>query len=235
MMEIRPNVEIIGCTLWLKKEKVLIINDLHLGYEESLQHKGILVPKFQLETILHELQKVFGVVQPAVLVINGDLKHEFGKILRQEWKEVLQFLDFCQQKCGKIIIVKGNHDPIIESLVRTKEISIVGSHRVGDILIVHGDEIVETDAPVVIIGHEHPAITIRAGSKWEKYKCFLNGKLGKKEIIAVPSFNPLVEGTDILKEKVLSPYLDGIERCKVFIVSQGEVFNFGLLKNIPQR
>ena len=70
------------------------------------------------------------------------------------------------------------------------------------------------------------------GSKWEKYKCFLKGKWKNKELIAVPSFNPLLEGIDVLKEKLLSPFLDKISSFEVFIINKGEVFKFGKVKDI---
>ena len=106
-----------------------------------------------------------------------------------------------------MIIIKGNHDPIIAPIAKKRGIKVVTEYMTRDTIILHGDQIVETKAKRVIIGHEHPAITIRDGSKWEKYKCFLKGKWKNKELIAVPSFNPLLEGIDVLKEKLLSPFL----------------------------
>ncbi|MBI2666191.1 metallophosphoesterase [Candidatus Woesearchaeota archaeon] len=231
-MEISKDIEIVSTALWFKKEETIIINDLHLGYEEALQHKGVLVPKFQLQEILSLLEKILEKTNAKKIIINGDLKHEFGKVLRQEWKEVLQFFDFLQKKGKEIIIIQGNHDPAIAPLAGKRGIIIVKEILLNDTLIIHGDELVKTDAKRIIIGHEHPAITLREGSKWEKYKCFLKGKWyqknsfsgtsgkGKlfqkkeKELIAVPSFNPLLEGTDVLKEKLLSPFLNDTKRQK---------------------
>ena len=204
-MEISKDIEIMETSLWLKKEKILIINDLHIGYEEALHKKGILVPKFQIKEIINRMEAILNEVTPNIIIINGDLKHEFGRVLNQEWKEVLQFLDFLSLKCQEIIIIKGNHDPIIKTIADRRNIKIVTEYQTDDILIVHGDQLVETSAKRIIIGHEHPAITLREQGKREKFKCFLKGKWKRKELIAVPSFNPLIEGTDILKEQVLSP------------------------------
>ncbi|MBS3166317.1 metallophosphoesterase [Candidatus Woesearchaeota archaeon] len=231
-MEISKGIRIIGPSLWIESEKILIVNDLHLGYEESLHRKGILVPRFQIKEILKEMEKILSKVKPNIIIINGDLKHEFGTVLRQEWKEVLQFLDFLLQHCKEVIIIKGNHDPIIAPIAKKRGIKVVTEYMTRDTIILHGDQIVETKAKRVIIGHEHPAITIRDGSKWEKYKCFLKGKWKNKELIAVPSFNPLLEGIDVLKEKLLSPFLDKISSFEVFIINKGEVFKFGKVKDI---
>ncbi len=234
-MEITKNIQLIETSLWLEQEKILIINDLHLGYEEALQHKGVFVPRFQLKEIVTSLGRIFTQVTPDKIIINGDLKHEFGKVLRQEWSEVLQLIDFLLQHCKEVIIIKGNHDPIIQPIAEKRRTKVVGEYRINDTLVIHGDELVETDAKKIIIGHEHPAITIREGSKWEKYKCFLRGKWKRKELIAVPSFNPLLEGTDILKEQMLSPFLTKVDLFDVFVVSKGEIFNFGTAREIKKK
>lgn len=57
-MEISSGIETIGLSLWLKTQKILIIGDLHLGYEEYLHRKGMLLPKFQLEEIIKAFKKV---------------------------------------------------------------------------------------------------------------------------------------------------------------------------------
>ncbi|MBS3116071.1 metallophosphoesterase [Candidatus Woesearchaeota archaeon] len=233
-MEISPGIEIIGTALWLKKEQILVINDLHLGYEEALHRKGILVPKFQLQEMIAQATAITKKTSPLLIILNGDLKHEFGSILKQEWKEVLQFLHFLSQQCTEIIIIQGNHDPIIKPLAEKRKIKVVKEYGIGDIILVHGDKLVETKAKTLIIGHEHPAITIRRGGKWEKYKCFLKGKWKRKEIIAVPSFNPLLEGTDILKEEVLSPFLEEIMNFEVFVVGKEEIFSFGKVKDVKR-
>lgn len=233
-MEISIGIEAIGTALWIKKERTLIINDLHIGYEEILHHKGILVPKFQLKEILRILKDIIKKTKPQRIIINGDLKHEFGKVLRQEWKEILAVIDFCLMNVKEIIIIQGNHDSVIKPIADKRGIHIFHNYLMGDLLIVHGDALVNSKANIIIIGHEHPAITIKEGSKWEKYKCFLRGNWKEKEIIVMPSFNPLLEGTDVLQERLLSPYLDNLNSFEVYVVGEKEVFAFGRIKDIQQ-
>ena len=234
-MEISPGIEMVDTALWIRKEKILIINDLHLGYEETLHRKGVLVPKFQLEDILDRLHRILQKVHPRKIIINGDLKHEFGTVLRQEWREVLKFLDEIISQKIAVVIIRGNHDPLLKPIAEKRGITIVKEYYIGDTVIVHGDAAIVTKAKRIIIGHEHPALTIREKSKREKYKCFLKGKWKGKELMTVPSFNPLLEGTDILKEELLSPFLKNIAQFEVYIVSQGEVFYFGKVKGISQK
>src|SRR3989344_3111649 len=224
-MEISPGIEIIETALLIKKE-TLVINDLHLGYEASLHLKGILVPRFQLEDIIKIMKRILK-VKPKKIIINGDLKHEFGKVLQLEWREISKFLDFLLENCQEVIIIQGNHDPVIVPIAVKKNVKVVKDYRIDDILIIHGDELVETDAKTIIIGHEHPAIKIQDHGKWEKYKCFLKGKWKRKELIAVPSFNPLLEGTNVLEGQMLSPFLKKIKNHQIYVVSEREAFYFG--------
>ena len=244
-MEISPGIEMVDTALWIRKEKILIINDLHLGYEETLHRKGVLVPKFQLEDILDRLHRILQKVHPRKIIINGDLKHEFGTVLRQEWREVLKFLDEIISQKIAVVIIRGNHDPLLKPIAEKRGITIVKEYYIGDTVIVHGDAAIVTKAKRIIIGHEHPALTIREKSKREKYKCFLKGtwkgrgkgkeskKLGKsKELIAVPSFNPLLEGTDVLKEQLLSPFLDDIKNFEVYVVGEKGGYYFGKVREL---
>ena len=231
-MEISLGLEIVKTALWIKKNQVLIINDLHLGYEEALQQRGILVPHFQFQEILQKLCEVLKKVSPRLVIINGDLKHEFGTILPQEWREILGLFDFFLQRKIEIIIIQGNHDSIVKPIAERRGVQIKKEYRYQDILVIHGNELITTTAKKIIIGHEHPAITIREGSKWEKYKCFLRGKWQRKELIVVPSFNPLLEGTDVLQEELLSPFLKDIGEFTVYVVSGGDAFNFGRVKDL---
>lgn len=229
-MKISKDIELIETALLINKE-TLVINDLHLGYEASLHLKGILVPRFQLDEIIKIMKRILQ-TKPQRVIINGDLKHEFGKVLPWEWQEINKLLDLILENCPEVIIIQGNHDPVIKPIAEKRKVKVVKEYRINDILIVHGDELVKSDAKRIIIGHEHPAIKIHDHGKWEKYKCFLKGRWKRKEIIAVPSFNPLLEGTNVLEGRMLSPFLKDIRNYQVYVVGEKDVFNFGKVKNL---
>lgn len=109
--------------------KILVIADLHLGYEENLRQKGVFLPKQQYKETIKELEKIFkeidkkksvnkktidnnkgGLINKGSInnkekvkeiIILGDLKHEFAGILQQEWREVLDLFDYLKRKMGK--------------------------------------------------------------------------------------------------------------------------------------
>jgi hypothetical protein len=229
-MEIADGIGIIGKALWLEKPKTLIIADLHIGYEEALNKQGILIPRTQFKEIFEELEGLIEETKPETIVINGDLKHEFGDISEQEWNDTLKILDLLL-KNADVILVKGNHDTILGPIARKRNLKVVDKYETDGICIIHGDKMIETDAKVLIIGHEHPAISLKEGMKTEKYKCFLLGNWKKQKLIVMPSFFSIFEGTDIRKGKLHSPYLKDIRNFEVFILGD-KVYRFGKLKDI---
>ncbi len=242
-MKILDGIEIIGKALWIKKKRILIIADLHLGYEEALNKQGILVPRIMFKEMKGEIKKLLK-LKPRLIIINGDLKHEFGHISRQEWRETLEILDLLEKKGKekekgkrKVILIKGNHDTLLKPIALKKKTVIKDFYCFDDICVLHGHKIFLDkkiyDAKIFIIGHEHPAVSIREGVKQELYKCFLLGSWKKKKLIVIPSFFSVFEGSDVKKERLLSPYLNEkkIWDFEVFIIGD-KVYKFGKLKDI---
>lgn len=239
-MEILPGIQIIDLGLYLVKSKTLVFADFHIGYEEELNKKGVLVPRFQYKDVIDRLEMIFskakeGKMMIETIVINGDLKHEFGTISKQEWKETLRLIDYFERKCKKIVLIKGNHDTILGPIARKKNIEIVDKFNVDDALILHGHKIPLKLSKTIIIAHEHPAIGLRSDVRVEKYKCFLKGKYKKSNLIVQPSFNLITDGTDITTEKVLSPLLpQDLSDFEIYVIDEQkkEALYFGKLKNL---
>lgn len=230
-MNILPNIKIIGLTLFLEKQKILVIGDTHIGYEEALNKQGILIPRLQFKDIMKHLADVFRQVEPELIVMLGDIKHEFGTISRQEWRDTLSLLDFFLEK-AKVILIKGNHDIILGPVAKKKKLEIRDYFIADDIFLCHGHKLMDNalkkfkNIKTIIIGHEHPAISIRDDARVEKYKCFLLGKYRNKNLVVIPSFNFVTEGTDVLQEKLLSPFIKDISNFKAFVVGD-KVYDFG--------
>lgn len=230
-MEILDNIEIVDLCLYLRKEKTLVIGDMHIGLEESLQKQGFFIPRFDIQEVIKRLKNIFSKVDVKKIILIGDVKHEFGTISDQEWRDTLKVLDFLLEKC-EVILIKGNHDTILEPISKKRSVEIVEKHKLNDILFTHGDKLVNEDKEpkIIVIGHEHPAVSFKSRPE-EKFKCFLLGKYKKSKIIVIPSFNFLTEGSDVTKEKTLSPYIKNIKNFKVY-VAEDEARDFGLVKDL---
>ena len=227
-MEIHPGIEIVD--LALKYKDILIVGDLQLGYESYLNKAGYLVPRFQFEDVKMMLTKILEKVKISKIIFNGDIKHEFGTISEQEWREVLGVVDLVNKK-AEVIFVKGNHDVVLGPIARKRGIKLVDYYKVDNITIMHGDKIIPDLGEVLIIGHEHPAISFKE-RRGEKFKCFIKGKWNNHILIVMPSFNILNPGSDITKEKQLSPFLQGdLSNFEVWIV-EDKTYYFGKIKGL---
>ena len=236
--------------------KILVFGDLHIGYEESVVEKGIF-PRFQTHEIITNLNKIFdnlnkkGIKKLDKIIILGDLKHEHGKISEAEWRETIHFLDVIIKKTKEIILIKGNHDNILGPIAGKRNIQITPFYQYHDILFMHANKEYKTafkedkkktkkskqdKIKILMLGHLHPAITLKDEYKKEKYKCFLFGKYKRKQTYILPSFNPIVYGYDLTSGKGKKDFLfindSKLKSFNVIISSQGKAYNFGKLKKL---
>jgi putative SbcD/Mre11-related phosphoesterase len=252
-MKINKDIEIIDLALYVNK--VLIISDTHIGYEEALNKQGVFVPRFQFKEIIIRLESIFKKLKNKkieTIVINGDIKHEFGRISDQEWRHTLRLIDFLGRYCNEIILIEGNHDTILGPIADKRKVKVLDYYFINKkgstlkkslkrkpnkktkkILVVHGNKIPSDDilkeTSTIIIGHEHAAVSIKEGNRVEKFKCFLKGKWKGKVLIVQPSFNLVTEGTNVLNEEILSPFLkQNLKNFDVWIVAD-KVYEFGKL------
>ena len=227
MIEIYKGVGIVDLGLYFKKTNTLVIGDLQIGYEASLNKEGVLVPRQQFDLMIKMLRRMIEKVEIKRIIVNGDIKHEFGEINEQEWREILNLLDFLKEN-RELILIKGNHDKMLEPIITKRGFKLVNYFKIGKSMVLHGDEIINECkySNLIVIGHEHPAVRLKESAKVEMYKCFLKGKWKGKTLIVMPSFNPLVEGSDILNEERLSPFLKDNQRFHIFIVGD-KVYDFG--------
>tara|TARA_Y100000310_G_C20543968_1_gene744688 strand:+ start:93 stop:989 length:897 start_codon:yes stop_codon:yes gene_type:complete len=298
-MKIFNDIELIDLAIYTNR--TLIVTDLHIGYEESLNKQGLMVPRFQFDEIMKRLDSIFKKLKSKKIeriIINGDLKHEFGTISGQEWRNTLKLLDYFSEHCNDVILIKGNHDKILGPIAEKRNVRVLDHYLIStidentikkisinnksqlknqskikksfkkiniknriektiiktqknminkiinknksknnnNILVMHGDKIPSKTLlkgiKTIIIGHEHSAVSVREGPRAELFKAFLVGKWKKYNLIVQPSFNLVTEGTDILKEEVLSPFLKGDLKNFDVIVAGDNLYGFGKVKDL---
>jgi len=229
-------IEYVGKCLLIKErgERILVVGDLHLGYEESLNRTGVYVSREMFKEMIKYLDGVFakiGEVDRVVLL--GDVKHVFGGVLRDEWNGVLGLFEYLEEKCEEILIVKGNHDGVLEPIIRGKsKVRLLDYYIWGEYCFVHGDKKFGgmEKSKVWVMGHAHPAVKISDGVKVEKYKCFLVGRWKRKDVVVVPSFFEGNEGSDPRENDLGLAWDLNLKRFNVRIVGENlEVLDFGEL------
>ena len=221
-------------------KKILVVGDLHLGYEEVLNESGVFVTREMFKDMIEYLDKVFDKVgKVEYVILLGDVKHDFGRILRQERNDLLMLFKYLEKKLdkvGEIVIVKGNHDKIVEPIANSAGIRVVDYFIFGECCFVHGDkkyeEMYDKNIKIWIMGHGHPAVKVGDRVRVEKYKCFLVGNFKGREVIIVPSFFEYGEGSDPRENDLRMVWNFDYDRFDVKVVgveSDLEVMDFGKL------
>jgi len=147
------------------KERVVVLGDLHIGWEVSLAQQGIHVPS-QTTKMLERLKHIVADEKPTRIIMLGDVKHSVTGVELEEWKDVPDFFEKLLKLVPSIQVISGNHDGNLEPLT-PREVELMGSsgialwERFG---LLHGHA---WPSPVIlgcetlIMGHLHPAVTLR--------------------------------------------------------------------------
>lgn len=214
-------------------ERLLVLSDLHLGYDESLRQSGVHVPstvfsqtKVDLDALLAHVGKVTRVI------LLGDIKHAFGVILRDERNELEEIIDLFYRYAREIVLIRGNHDVTLDSLLVRYNLKVLDFYIVGEFCFFHGDkdfkELYDRSVSTWVLGHVHPAFSLHEGSKTEKYKCFLVGRFKDKRVVILPSFFPASEGSDVGSRDLGIIWPFDVDRFGVYIVGPDfEALHFG--------
>jgi len=231
--------------LYHKELDLLVISDVHLGLEGSVTSKGGYVPKFQLDEIIEDLENAKKETKASRILVNGDLKNEFNKNYYSEKKEVDQFLKELKKLFDEVIIVEGNHDNFLDEIVGKNGLEIKPRYVENSILFTHGhkdpDDVDKFET--VVIGHEHPALSLEDEiGVVEKVDSLVYGKTKNGvRIIVLPAFSSISNGTRINEtpqQELLSPVLRNhvdLGSMKAVAVSRDAgVFEFPELSKINQ-
>ena len=233
-------------TLYLPEQGILVIGDLHLGYDYMIQQSGVLIPEMQVEEIINELKDIFNKIKfkkskLKKIIFLGDIKHSFT----YKWKEKNYFnkvLDFLREnfKEENIVLIKGNHDTIDYTFNK----KLTDYYIEENIAFLHGDksfpDIFNSKIKTLVIGHIHPSIILsdKQGINKERFKCFLVGKFKNKEIIILPSFLSTIEGSPI--NNYMGEYENGFSvipekdlmKFNIHVIGKDKVYKFGKIKEL---
>ena len=109
-----------GLALFLEDINSIAIADLHIGLELALMDEGTFLPIDQYSDIKAKILKWVDIWNPERIIINGDFKHEFGRVSRQEWTEILDLWDTLKTKSIELEVVRGNHDNYLITVLKKR-------------------------------------------------------------------------------------------------------------------
>ena len=204
------------------KTKALLIADPHLGWEMSLQEKGIHVPS-QTPKILNKLTAIITKYKPNRLVIVGDVKYTVVSTEPGEWHDIPDFLAKLQSCVEAIAIVRGNHDANLEPLLpENVQLLPATGEVIGDVGVFHGHTWPSPallQCKTLVMGHLHPVVVFRdpSGFKitrqvWMKANC--DSEALAKTLLQ--KHNVKIKGT--VAETLKKHYNIGLKAKEIFIM-----------------
>jgi len=173
---------------------VLAVADLHLGYTWAHRLSGQLMPIPPTNDTLARLAELQRDYEPREIIVLGDIVHRALalEVLEEEIRELFNTLSPRSQ----VTFLAGNHDRDLQKVLKQwlLPIELVPSRTVDNFLLVHGDRVIERqNEQCIVMGHEHPAITIGDGvTTAQKCPCFLVSE----SVIVLPAFSRWAAGTD---------------------------------------
>ncbi|MBA3977464.1 MAG: metallophosphoesterase [Nitrosopumilus sp.] len=187
--------------------RYLVISDLHIGFEDKINRKGIFIdPKNNVDELIESLSKIINKTQINNLIILGDLKSSTSVITQSEWENVPYFIESLVKLCN-VYLIPGNHDGNIMHLV-SDNVNLMSAKgmEINNILLTHGHAIptIGKNINKIVTGHLHPILikegNILNGQKvWIKIILKKNQKESKNtgsdsterqiEFIIIPHFN----------------------------------------------
>ena len=207
------------------KKKNLIVTDIHIGFENSMESNEIFIGKNStINETIQDLLEIIDTENPDSVILLGDVKSSIKNISRNEWNEVPMFFEKIREKCD-VVLVPGNHDANIQRLI-PDDVSLISSTGMVEenILLTHGHTMPSENfshVDKIIMGHMHHVFfqensVINGQRVWisiktEKEQIFPN-KSGQLEITIIPSFNKYFYATHRKKyKKSISPIIDKIK------------------------
>jgi len=145
-------------------KRVIIIADLHIGWEMALSEKGIHVPT-QTPKLLRKLKTIVSEYKAEKLLILGDVKHTVAKAETGEWQDVPSFFNELKKQIPEICVMRGNHDGNLEPLLPEK-IEMLPSTGIvlGNVGLFHGHQWPSPTllkCKTLVMGHIHPVVALR--------------------------------------------------------------------------
>ena len=228
------NVQFLPLGLFLVKSRAIIISDLHIGFEDMLSKSGVQLPRNSYPSMKATLEEYISLLDPKVIILNGDIKEYLSNLSFQESMELVDFIYFLRVKKLDVKFIRGNHDNFLFKFVEREEIDFYDDYlEIDNCFITHGhmnliDEIANSPAEVVVLGHEHASIVVGSGGSNYKFKVIAEADLLDKKVLVLPAFSPIKAGCEfnVKDQTFLSPILKRADNFRYHLFEEDEWFTF---------
>lgn len=196
--------------LLIRKEKALVVGDLHIGLDLKYKERGLFFPN-ATERMAADIRRLLKKTGAKRLVILGDVKESIAYPKFAEFMELKKFFEAL--KDIRISIVKGNHDGDLAKVMDNlaPEIEITKEKLMGGVALVHGNawpSEIAMRQKYIVCAHGHFAVDAQGRNE----KAWLFAKAGKSmdkryegfnksiRLVMMPAFNDLILGTQVSED-----------------------------------
>jgi putative SbcD/Mre11-related phosphoesterase len=190
--------------VYLPGEDALVVADLHVGRDAA---SALELPLGEPEDLTERLADLLATFDPAEVVVAGDLLHAFDRVPEGVEETVAVLRKTVGDAGAELVVVRGNHDSMLSSLLGRLDSAVHDEYRVGDTLVHHGHAEPEKgkvsgsedgdrdEVTRYVVGHDHPAIEIEG----TRHPCLLYGPGTYRgaDVLVLPAFNRLAPGTTV--------------------------------------
>jgi len=171
--------------LFLARDGVLVVSDLHFEKASSYARRGSFLPPYETGETLRRLERVVGAYRPAAVVSLGDSFHDDGGAARmpEVYREPLLNL----MSGRDWFWVTGNHDPSPPAGLPGESVRELA---LGNLVFRHVPEGGEGE----IAGHLHPGARIVQRGRSVRRACFATDGLR----MVMPAFGSLTGTLNVL-------------------------------------
>lgn len=187
-----PSLSFAERAVYVPAAETLVLADLHLGRGEA---SAVDAPIDAADDAVARLRALLDRFDPATVVVAGDLLHSFSWIPRGVRRAIDGIETAVDEAGAALVCTIGNHDTLLEDAFDGET---VPASRLtdGETVVCHGHERPNIEGSQYLIGHDHPALSVRG----RKRPCFLYGPDaydGGADVLVVPAFTRLARGTTV--------------------------------------
>lgn len=191
--------------IYWKEQKALILSDLHIGKASHFRKAGVPISSHVHVNEFFVLDAIINEFKPKQILFVGDLFHSDHN---QEWELFYQWAHNYENI--KLILIKGNHDILPNTLYINSGLLVVDDLLIENIEFTH--ERNENSTAYNISGHIHPAISmIGPGRQSLKLPCFLF----RDDYALLPAFGQFTGMSKIRPSK----------KDNIFAIAENKIFH----------
>lgn len=187
--------------VFLERESILAVADLHLGYAWAHRYHGQLLPLHSPDDLAARLSDLCAFYKPRQFAILGDIVHQAVPVAEIA-SELTALFTSLSSLCGLKLLL-GNHDKNLRKILHsTAEAEFLAHLETDHFLLTHGNNISQIPSrKTVIMGHEHPAISLGDGIASAKFPCFVIAP----NLLLLPAFSLWAAGSNLRAYEFMSP------------------------------